>query len=208
MSETTPTRSALRELAEERRAMQDGYAFLDEKCLLLAAEILRELKRYEALMADFRPAQRAAGEALRAAVARHGLNELECQPAGRLEAAALERTRHGLMGVTLQSAELAGPLLAEEAVSVSPEAALCRQTHDAVVRLAVRLAAVSGNLERLHREYRRAVRRARALHDVLLPETERTLHDLEARLEELEQEEAVWVRHRREPAAGRSHRAG
>jgi V/A-type H+-transporting ATPase subunit D len=208
MSETTPTRSALRELAEERRAMQDGYAFLDEKCLLLAAEILRELKRYEALMADFRPAQRAAGEALRAAVARHGLNELECQPAGRLEAAALERTRHGLMGVTLQSAELAGPLLAEEAVSVSPEAVLCRQTHDAVVRLAVRLAAVSGNLERLHREYRRAVRRARALHDVLLPETERTLHDLEARLEELEQEEAVWVRHRREPAAGRSHRAG
>lgn len=196
MSEATPTRSAVRELGEERRAMREGYAFLDEKCLLLAAEILREIKRYEALMADFRPAQRAAEQALRAAVARHGLQELECQPAGRLEAAALGRTRHGLMGVVLQSAELSGPLLAEEAVSASPEAASCRETHDAIVRLAVRLAAVCGNLERLRREYRRTVRRARALHDVLLPETERTLHDLEARLEELEQEEAVWVRQR------------
>jgi V/A-type H+-transporting ATPase subunit D len=193
VSELTPTRSALRELGEERRAMREGYAFLDEKCLLLAAEILRELKRHEALMEDFRPAQRAAGEALRAAVARHGLQELECQPAGRLEAAGIERARRGLMGVTLQSAELAGPLLAEEAVSASPEAAFCREAHEAVVRLAVRLAAVSGNLERLRREYRRTVRRARALHDVLLPETERALHDLEARLEELEQEEAVWV---------------
>jgi len=199
MSETTPTRSALRELGEERRAMREGYAFLDEKCLLLAAEMLRQLKRYEGLMADFRPAQRAAEQALRAAVARHGLQELECQPVGRLEAVSLARMRHGLMGVTLQSAELSGPLLAEEAVRTSPEAVFCREAHDAVVRLAVRLAAVCGNLERLRREYRRAVRRARALHDVLLPETERTLHDLEARLEELEQEEAIWVRQRREP---------
>jgi len=196
VNETTPTRSALRELGEERRAMREGYAFLDEKCFLLAAEMLRELARYQVLMEEFRSAQRAAAHALRAAVARHGLQELECHPAGRLEQASLRRARRSLMGVVLQSAELSGPLGADEAVSESPEAASCRETHFALVRLAVRLAAACGNLERLRREYRRAVRRARALHDVLLPETERTLHDLEARLEELEQEEAVWVRHR------------
>lgn len=204
MNETSPTRSALRELGEERRAMREGYAFLDEKCLLLAAEMLRELARYQVLMEEFRSAQRAATHALRAAVSRHGLQELECHPAGRLEAANLRHARRSLMGVALQNAELCGPLGADEAVSESPEAASCRETHFAIVRLAVRLAAACGNLERLHREYRRAVRRARALHDVLLPETERTLHDLEARLEELEQEEAVWVRHGREPSALRA----
>jgi V/A-type H+-transporting ATPase subunit D len=191
---TTPTRSALRELGEERRAMREGYAFLDEKCLLLAAEMLRELKLHEALMDEFRSAQRGALNALRAAVSRHGLQELECHPAGRLEAVSLRLERRSLMGVALQSAEIAGTPAADEAVSESPESRSCRETHLASVRLAVRLAAVCGNLERLHREYRRAVRRARALHDVLLPETERALHDLEARLEELEQEEAIWVR--------------
>lgn len=199
MNETTPTRSALRELGEERRAMREGYAFLDEKCLLLAAEMLRELELHEALMEEFRSAQRAALDALRGAVSRHGLQELECLPAGRLEATSLKRARRSLMGVALQSADIFGTLAAEEAVSESPESRSCRAAHFASLRLAVRLAAVSGNLERLHREYRRAVRRARALHDVLLPETERTLHDLEARLEELEQEEAVWVRQRPAP---------
>ncbi len=196
MNETTATRGALRELDEERRAMREGYTFLDEKCLLLAAEMLRELALYRALMEDFRSAQRAAEQALRAAVSRHGLQELECLPAGRLEEGSLRRARRGVMGVVLQSAELSGALAADEPVHPSPEAASCRETHFECMRLAIRLAAVSGNLERLRREYRRTVRRARALHDVLLPETERTLHDLEARLEELEQEEAVWVRQR------------
>ncbi len=38
------------------------------------------------------------------------------------------------------------------------------------------------------------MRRARALQDVLLPELDRTLHDIETRLEELEQEDAIWMR--------------
>jgi hypothetical protein len=38
------------------------------------------------------------------------------------------------------------------------------------------------------------VRRARALQDVLLPELDRAVGDLETRLEELEQEDAIWMR--------------
>ncbi len=56
------------------------------------------------------------------------------------------------------------------------------------------LAAVAGNLERLQLEYRRAVRRARALQDVLLPELDRSIGEIETRLEELEQEDAIWMR--------------
>jgi len=58
----------------------------------------------------------------------------------------------------------------------------------------VELAAVSGNLARLHAEYRKTVRRVRTLQDVLLPEIEQTLHEVEASLEELEQDEAGFLR--------------
>ena len=54
---------------------------------------------------------------------------------------------------------------------------------------------MSGNLERLSLEYRRSVRRARALQDVMLPELDHSIYDIESRLEELEQEDAVWMRH-------------
>ena len=46
----------------------------------------------------------------------------------------------------------------------------------------------------LSREYRRAVRRARALQDVMLPEIDRSIVDIESRLDELEQEDAIWMR--------------
>ena len=39
----TPTRSAALDLRDERRGMQEGYGFLDEKCLLLAGAILMAL---------------------------------------------------------------------------------------------------------------------------------------------------------------------
>jgi V/A-type H+-transporting ATPase subunit D len=40
-----PTRSAFLELKEERSGMREGYRSLDEKRLILAAEILAELGR-------------------------------------------------------------------------------------------------------------------------------------------------------------------
>jgi len=40
------------------------------------------------------------------------------------------------------------------------------------------------------------VRRARALQDVLLPELGRSIAGIETRLEELEQEEAIFMRRR------------
>ena len=39
--DVTPTRSVVLDLKDERRAMHEGYVFLDEKCLLLAGEMLR-----------------------------------------------------------------------------------------------------------------------------------------------------------------------
>lgn len=191
----TPTRSVVLELADERRAMHEGYVFLDEKCLLLASEMLRELRRYGELGRAFAAAWDEALARLQAAVARHGLEGVQLQPPADLATARIAVAPRALMGVPLQDAELAGAAAAAPpAVDPSPEAETCRQAFARLLAHAVPLAAVSGNLERLHHEYRRAVRRARALQDVLLPELDRTVREIETRLSELEQEDAIWMR--------------
>lgn len=175
--------------------MREGHAFLDEKCLLLAGEMLRGLERYESLRAAFDLARREALAALDAAIARHGLDGLQAYPRADGEAATLRATPRSVMGVRLVDAELAtAPSAAPVAVDPSPEAEACRRAHARLVALAVPLAASAGNLERLRLEYRRAMRRARALQDVLLPEVAASLNAMETRLEELEQEEAVVMR--------------
>ena len=194
-ADATPTRSVVLELKDERRSMHEGYVFLDEKCLLLAGEMLRELGRHDALRADFDAARRDALASLEAAIARHGLEGLQSHPPADLAGMSVARTPRTLMGVRLQDAALAAdPAPAAPAVDPSPEAEACRHVHARLVELSVPLAATVGNLERLRHEYRRAVRRARALQDVLLPEISAAVSSIETRLEELEQEDAVWMR--------------
>jgi V/A-type H+-transporting ATPase subunit D len=193
----TPTRSVVLELKDERRAMHEGYVFLDEKCLLLAGEMLRELARYAALQQAFLARWDAAIAALQAAIARHGLEGLQVYPPAGFEHAEIRSTPRSLMGVRLQEAALrTGPHAAPPAVDRSPEGEACRRAFGHLVEDATGLAAVAGNLERLSLEYRRAVRRARALQDVLLPEIDRDVYEIETRLEELEQEDAIWMRPR------------
>lgn len=194
MTDLTPTRSLAIQLQDERRTMREGYAFLDEKCLLLAGQMLRELRAYQALARELAPLQAAATAALEAAIARHGLDGLQVYPAapGRY---ALHIERRALLGVAMMDAALhgeAGP--APPAVLPSPEAEACRAAHSRVAAQLVRIAACSTNLARLYAEYRKTVRRVRALQDVLLPEIEGALAQIEASLEELEQDEFGFLR--------------
>lgn len=195
MAEFTPTRSLAIALADERRTMREGYAFLDEKCLLLAGEMLREVRQWQQRKRAFRAAWRAAQQALRAAIARHGLQALQLYPAPLLQAPLATR-RRTLLGVAMQSAELgaAAPVAPAPALLPSPEAEACRHAFAALLPQLVEMAALSGDLARLHAEYKRTVRRVRALQDVLLPEIETTLTAIETSLEELEQDEAAVLR--------------
>ncbi|WP_200346136.1 V-type ATP synthase subunit D [Halochromatium glycolicum] len=78
--ELVPTQSAFLELKAERAGMQEGYRFLDEKRLILAAEILANLKTYEALLRDWRALEQRARASFRAAIGRHGLEGLTVYP--------------------------------------------------------------------------------------------------------------------------------
>jgi V/A-type H+-transporting ATPase subunit D len=195
MSEITPTRSAVIERKEDRHAMHEGYVFLDEKTMLLAGEIVRQLRDYDLRARRFAAAQAAAVKALAAALTQHGLEGLQVYPPGTLGEADLRVSESTLMGVPLRFAEIAGDTLPPIApADVSPEAEACRQAYVTLLEQAATLAAMSSNLERLYLEYRHASRRAHALQDVLLPELDRDIADLETRLEELEQEDAIWMR--------------
>lgn len=189
------TPSALMELREECQVIKDGYRFLDEKRLLLAAEILRQLDEYERLHHDYLQLHREAANALADAAVRHGLQGLQVYPAMAMETAELQLLRRRFLGVQIAECELTlNDGAADTAVDPSPEARRCTHLFRELALRSAPLAAINGNLERLLKEYRRTERRARALEDVLLPELEQSLNEIVVRLEELDQEEAVRVR--------------
>jgi V/A-type H+-transporting ATPase subunit D len=193
--EVSPTHSAFLELREERQGMEEGYHFLDEKRLILAAAMLGELQRYEVALAEFRKAYALAVEGLKAAVARHGLEELQAHPTGRSWGGALSVRARSVLGVLVNEVEcLTGDPDESPPAAASPEARRCRERFAGLLPLAAQLAAMTGNLERLSHEYGRTSRRARALEDVLLPELEQQLRIIDTALEEQEREEAIRVR--------------
>jgi V/A-type H+/Na+-transporting ATPase subunit D len=195
VSDYSATRSVAIALADERQAMQEAYVFLDEKCVLLAGAMLRELRRFDQARSRLRALQSQAAAALAAALGRHGLQSLQCYPALPPNAITLALQQRLLLNVPLIDASTRREVAALPApVCVSPEAEDCRGAFsDFTQQLAV-MAAMSGNLARLYREYRRSVRRVRALQDVLLPELEGEINEIETQLEELERDELLGAR--------------
>jgi V/A-type H+-transporting ATPase subunit D len=202
MPEIVPTHSAYLELQEERRSMEEGYRFLDEKRLVLAGEIVSELQQYEQDRHAFDVLYGEALQALRGAVGRHGLEGLTLYPALSTPEAHIRSSSRSVLGVPVSEARLlSGRADSEPAIHPSPEAEHCRRLFLQVLEAATALAARTTSLERLWEEYRRTSRRARALEDVLLPEMAETLRLLDAGLEEQDREEAIRVRYFKRRAA-------
>jgi V/A-type H+-transporting ATPase subunit D len=194
-SDLAPTRSAVLQLREEHDVILEAYDFLDEKRLLLAAEVLRQLRQYEKLLEDYEALRQRAEQSLVATVRRHGLHGAQVYPGHFLENAELESTSTSFMGVTLMTNDLHLPDETESipACNPSPEAENSRAIFLELTKLAAVLTAISGNLHRLFAEYRRTERRARALENIVIPEMSHSLREMSARLEELDQEDIVRV---------------
>lgn len=194
--EVTPTQSAFLGLKEERAGMQEGYSFLDEKRLILASEILVQLRRFDREMEEFHSAYGKAAGALEAAASRHGLEGLEVYPAAPALGGELQVERRSVLGVIIQevTCDFGSQEPPASALGGSPEAEQCREAFGDLIPRAAGLAALAGNLERLRLEYTHTARRARALEDVLLPEIDDTIKAVGTALEELERDEAIRVR--------------
>jgi V/A-type H+-transporting ATPase subunit D len=198
VTESAPTRAAVLELRAEQLIVKESYEFLDEKRLLLAAELLRQLDHYERLIAELEEKRNNAYQLLVAAVQRHGLQGLGVYPASSLEGMRMETSRRNLMGVSLQETAWQDPESpsTESRMASNPSAAAerCRGMFREIVRIGAVLAGVAGNLHRLSAEYRLTERRARALENIILPDIEEALVRMNAYLEEQDMEDAIRAR--------------
>jgi V/A-type H+-transporting ATPase subunit D len=196
MREAAPTRSTALELADERRLMRQGYEFLDEKRMLLATEMLRQLRAYQAQCNAFDENLRAAKTALAATVERHGLDHLQLYPVPAEPPPAPERSRWLFLGVPVIEVTRPAEGLNElpAAIDPSPEATACRAAFMVLLQAAAEIGARAANLHRLAREYRRTERRAKALEKVLMPEVEDAIRRVDEQLDTMEREDAVHAR--------------
>lgn len=194
-NDQAPTRSAILQMRDEQDIILEAYDFLDEKRLLLAAELLRQLSHYEKLLDQYESLRQSAELALVATIRRHGLQGTQVYPGHYLEDADINASTDIFMGVTLMTTELQVPEHDElsQVCQPSPEAEQCRELFLDLVKLGAILAGVSGNLHRLLAEYRKTERRARALENVVIPEMTHNLREMTSRLEELDQEDIVRV---------------
>jgi len=194
-NDQAPTRSAILQMRDEQEIIFEAYDFLDEKRLLLAAELLRQLSHYENLLEQYEAIRKTAEQTLVVTIRRHGLQGTQVYPGHYLEDAEVLATTDIFMGVTLMTAELQLPEHHDPSrvCQPSPEAAQCRQLFLDLVKLGAIIAGVSGNLHRLLAEYRKTERRARALENVVIPEMTQNLREMTTRLEELDQEDIVRV---------------
>ena len=194
--EILATRVAFLELKDERRLVQEGYELLDEKRVLLAAEIMRQLRHYGALRTEIGGLETAALEALEAAVDMHGFDKLTVEPKLDFGPALIGVHEQSVLGLRLVEAALEEPRQGPDDAprAATPEARACALAFRRLVIRHVELAACIASLRRLIREYVRTERRARALENVVLPEIDESLHFIEEQLDAVDQEEAVRVR--------------
>jgi V/A-type H+-transporting ATPase subunit D len=191
------TRVAFLELQDERRLVKEGYELLDEKRILLASQIRRQLQRLRQLSDESRKLEEAAIEALRAALRLHGLDELSVYPPLSLADDRLEiRNGPRLFGLQLIEARLeeSPPKDAERAANPTPGARDLAFTYRELLKILIERLSYEINLRRLVREYVRTERRARAIENVLLPEIEAGLKIVGEQLESADLEELARLR--------------
>lgn len=195
MREVMPTRSAAMELADEGKLMRQGYGFLDEKRMLLAGEMLRQLRDYQQRAQELAAATTSAAEALARGIERHGLDHLQIYPADPAPPVP-GPARSLFLGLVMLTARQPDTAEGEApaAIDPSPEAKGCRAAFARLLWLSADIAMRAGNLTRLAREYRRTERRAKALEKVLLPEVEEALKSVNEQLDTMDREELIRTR--------------
>jgi V/A-type H+-transporting ATPase subunit D len=192
----TASRSAYLELQDEKRLVNDGYEFLDEKRILLAAELLRQREAWREARAAFMQRWDAAAKLLPAAVADQGLDGLQVHPSYTLAKSRLEISGRPHIGQVMLEASLdtGSTELTRDPVRPSREVRRLAAAFRELLEATAPLAAITANLERLMGEYRRTERRVRALENVVLPEIREDLAAMEEHLDLSEQEEVIRVR--------------
>jgi len=195
MPEGSASRAALLALRRERRVIEEGHRFLDERRVALAHELLRRAQAYAAHRVELLQRHAQARRTLAEALGRHGLEGLQAYPPWTLAPVHPRRDEAPFLGIRLVTG-VRVPLTATGAAAVLPssEAAHCAGAFRELAEGAAALAGEVASLLRLVAEYRRTERRVRAIENIVLPEARADERRLETGLEELDQEEVMRSR--------------
>lgn len=196
--ELATTRVALLELKDEQQLVQEGYQLLDEKRILLAGEIRRQLAQLRAHRRELGEAEQAARAAFEAALRRHGFDSLAVHAPASFVQEALVVAQSRLLGLALLEARLRPPVVpvphGMPADAASAEVRECARAWRELLARAVALGACELTLRRLVREYVRTERRTRAIENILLPEIDAAVRLVEELLDGMDQEEFARLR--------------
>jgi V/A-type H+-transporting ATPase subunit D len=155
MNGETVTRHNFLALREEHGFIREGFAFLDEKRMLLAQQILAEHADYRRRRTALATAWEAAIAALAEALGESGLLPLAVAAIPRRPPPLPELARHAHFGVPLLRLTTADdPAAARPAGWQTPQQR-CAEAFARVTTAAAAVAASAGNLQRLVAEYRR-----------------------------------------------------
>jgi V/A-type H+-transporting ATPase subunit D len=190
------SRAALLALRRDRRIVEEGHRFLDERRVALAHELLRRAAIHAAHRAGFMRRHEQARIALGDAVGRHGLEGLQAYPPAVLRPAQPQRSEAPFLGLRLVTAGALALDAGEGAPAAlrTSEAVRCARAFRELAGEAAAQAGEVASLLRLVAEYRRTERRVRALENIVLPEARADERRFEGALEELDQEEVLRAR--------------
>ena len=195
---TAATRSAFLELKDEQTLIREGYDLLDQERILIASQILIQLKEYQTFFDNYLTMNQKAMQAMASASSRLGFDTLTIYPRQVIKSCSLKRQPQVFLGVVINAAslEMETEQHSTQPIHPSPEAQLCALRFSELTKLSVELGTKAGNLRRLCAKYVQTERRAKALENVLLPEISHALKFIDEKLEEVEQEDAIRVRTR------------
>jgi hypothetical protein len=191
----------------ERRPRDEGRAPRDARGLRLPRREVPAARRrdpararrsYDALRRDFVALHSTAIHALEAAISRHGLHGLQIYAAASVAGASLEDTQRDGDGRALQSVALGRRARLRSCQRWTLRLRAIRAARLRRVARPSRVAGRAGGQPRAPVARVSSVRRGapERCRTVLLPELDRSVYEIESRLEELEQEDAIWMRHR------------
>lgn len=195
MPDEAPSKMQLLERREERALVLEGRTVLEERRDLLAQLMLELIRQAEAEQARLDAVVESARRALRAAVIRHGFYGLRRFAAAQTSAEDPRwrlRNRFGTPWVEAVAGPPSQPeLTLGEGWEISPELELAVVDFQRLLQRLRDYAAAQNNLLRLTAAFRRTQRRLNALDNIIVPELEASIRNLEAMLDEAERESLV-----------------
>jgi V/A-type H+-transporting ATPase subunit D len=195
MPARAPSKAELLEMRDEMHLVAQGRSILEEQRDLLAHRIMDLLRSGAAVHEDFARGFAAARDALRQAVLRHGAGGLAADARTETAWPAPRWETRNVFGCALvedrsETEEAPPPRLEQSwAASLELERALTR--FHRLLGLAARMAALQNNLNRLTRAFVRTQRRVNALENIILPELQQSIREIENVLAEMERESLV-----------------